>query len=371
MLSVCLAIIISISSASVNAFAETKSSGSSSIETDSINNEEILFVEKVLPDFLNLEGYFGSEIWVTDSYAVYDLNNSTTIQNKNIYFVFDHDEIIGRLYVDYINGQFQANFATINSTVLNDVYNSNSNFIFGIYDKNEIVQCDNISVSLSSKKFDLINDLDLISTTNHIEKKTKIRFPDQVNSTLLYNKQLSGITWVENEEDFKGNGLCWAATIAMKQMRESGSKNWKNLWAQAVFYNLYMHVKDDTLPSGNMHWYQIAYPYFEYPNVSYLNSGLISSGISHALDNNRTIHADLFRTNKNGTEYISGHTVLITGMSIYNDHGVYTIYDCNNETSHYSYQWVSPEALGNAKKFVYTCPYDSNISYTTWDRTVY
>lgn len=60
LLSVCLAIIISISSASVNAFAETKSSGSSSIETDSINNEEILFVEKVLPDFLNLEGYFGS-----------------------------------------------------------------------------------------------------------------------------------------------------------------------------------------------------------------------------------------------------------------------------------------------------------------------
>ena len=65
-----------------------------------------------------------------------------------------------------------------------------------------------------------------------------------------------------------------------------------------------------------------------------------------------------------------GHAVLISGIKIYSDHAVYTIYDCNQDHGMF-YQYVSSQAMSDPDYF-----YDENINangttFTYWKYSVY
>lgn len=313
------------------------------------------FIYSTLSDFLEIQDIdFDSDILVSEPFDVFDFDNEVQIFNKEIYFVSSKNELIGLLAVDYVNNEFQANFSEVSDGLLSELYHNNVSFIYGLHNDIAVVWYENEFHSLDN---DIVYDLnfndDLYIPKSIDSIGLNASYPLYavqsnviLRSSAIYNKQLSNISIVKNGTDPSGRGICWAATMAMKINRESSS--WSNMDAED--------------PIGTIEWYKEGYPKFGLSNLSYARSGLSTSKTSMIIQDDKAIHIDV-SSSSSGT----AHSVLIGGITIYSDHAIYTIYDCNKTQK--CYQYVSDKAMSDYKYFVYNA--SSSRTYDNWYVTVY
>ena len=126
----------------------------------------------------------------------------------------------------------------------------------------------------------------------------------------------------------------------------------KSLTARDVYYAMYNKYSSE--PVGNMTWYKRMYPYYGI-SATYYEDGVGTGTVSTAINNNKPVQISV----KNST---SSHAVVISGITIYTDHSVYTICDPNKNSK--VYQNVSYAAMSDPSQFYYG-------SYTDWYRTIY
>lgn len=321
-----------------------------------------VFIHNVLKDFLIVEGYDeNSDIAISSYFPVYNFENGEITPNKRIYFIFYDDSVVGKLSIDIANNEYQANYSIISNSILDELYQKKISFAYGYYGDISAVLFENELKPINSNakiQYESFYD-DL--TLKNVTKEQKFSLEKQTRSSLLYNKQLSNVSFVYNVSNpDNGEGLCWAATMAMKINRETTV-----VIDRVTARDVYQQAKNvgisEDLPYGCIFWYKVTYPsYFVYID-EYINGGLTYNQITTALNKNKTIHVDLLYGSGGW-----GHSVLFTGISIYNDYSLYTIYDSNG---YKCYQYVSQEAMNDPSKFYYSTDY--NRTYYNWTNSIY
>lgn len=342
--------------------------GSISVSADSEKTEKNKFIYSTLSDFLDIQNIdFDNNISISEPFDVFDFDHESQIMNKELYFVSSNNNLIGLLSIDYVNQEYQANFSEISDEVLNDLYQNNVAFVYGLHNDIAVVWYENVFHSLDNDAvYDLTFNQDMyFPKTIEADVNLKSNYPlyaVQSNitpySSTVYNKQLSNISIVKNGSSPSGKGLCWAATMAMKINRESPS--WSNMDVDDVFWNMRIMFSED--PVGTIEWYKKGYPRFGLSNLSYKRNGLSTSETSIVIQNDKAIHIDVSNSSTK-----TAHAVLIGGITIYSDHAIYTIYDSNK--SQKCYQYVTDKAMSDYNYFVYNA--SSSTTYDSWYVTVY
>ena len=349
--------------------------GSISVSADSDDTEKKQFIYSTLSDFLDIQNIdFDSNVLISEPFEVYDFNNDGIIDNREIYFIIRGNKVIGRLAFNIVNNEFQANYLALSNSIFDNLYQNNIDFAYGFYDNNTIVLINNEFRTFDNTVIGNSDELELNCETKTITRDlvnnsfvalTLSECYSTTRSSLLFNKQLSGVTHVSNSKTPSNNGLCWAATMAMKINRESPS--WSNMDADDVFWNMRIMFGED--PIGDIEWYKKGYPRFGMDNLTYKSGGMTCGQVSSAIQNNKTIHADLW-TSSSAKGKKEGHSILISGIKIYSDHAIYTIYDCNQDYGMF-YQYVSSQAMSNPAYFYYDNKNSIAPVLTYWKYSVY
>lgn len=311
------------------------------------------YAQSVLNDILQLNGYEnGDSYQLSDEFEVMDLDTNTIVENENQYFVISDDEVIGLYAVYEINNSYESNYFSFTSEEVNEALDSGTTVAIGY--KNDILYIISEDDVLYSS-IDVSDDTLFLSFDRSIcsfepisaEYLFTIQTP-RTRASVVFNKQLS-VGIVKNSISPKtGEGLCWAASGAMKINYTKG----KSLTARDVYYAMYNKYSSE--PVGNMTWYKRMYPYYGI-SATYYEDGVGTGTVSTAINNNKPVQISV----KNST---SSHAVVISGITIYTDHSVYTICDPNKNSK--VYQNVSYAAMSDPSQFYYG-------SYTDWYRTIY
>ena len=312
------------------------------------------YVNSVLKEYLVLQDYYSfANIYISNSFNVYDFGNNSTVSDRNVYFIFDNDDVIGMLTVVNNQNDFGSKYSVISNSFLSELYTNQSELAIGY--ENEYL----FAVS-NGEYYSFLNNTNLSVSVNSLTVDTQVlkkaRAYNAVipRDTILFDKQLS-VNHVSNANNpTTGAGLCWAACVAMKVNYQT----YRTAQLNSIGVYQLLKSKYGGNPIGNMTWYKRAYPYF---NVSctYLTRGLGTGEVSDIINLNIPIQIGLSTDD-------SAHAVLIVGCRIYSNHAIYSINDPNDPEV--QYQDVTYNAMSNPDYFVY---YANTKTYTSWNKSIY
>jgi len=342
-----------------------------------ITSEKTAYIDSILKEYLLLEKHTPSDdYYISNSYQINYFNSNTVDNATEIYFVFKDNDVIGMLNVGYNNNEYTSKYSRISNDVVSTLFAEKTPFALGYVSDDLYVYYNNQLVPLlNNATTDIDMSVKSISTKSVI-KERNYSFT-QIRSSALFNKVLN-VTHVDNAlNPYTGDGLCWAACVAMKA-------NYQNNYSSpliAVGVLQLLRSKYESrygMPVGTMVWVQRAYDYFNI-NSNGSMSGLTASQVSSIINNNKPIQIHLQgNLVSNGTSV--SHAVLIIGCTIFSDHAIYIIDDPNLPER--QYQSVSSTAMTNPNAFLYYAPMlddetgevdddTFHATYHTWTQTCY
>ncbi|MCC8111964.1 MAG: hypothetical protein LIO74_10395 [Ruminococcus sp.] len=159
-------------------------------------------------------------------------------------------------------------------------------------------------------------------------------------------------------------GLCWAASIGTRF-------NYFNSLAghstKLTAYYIYVRLKAQygSEPSGTKDWILNGYDflYSNFKTTQYYSGMMTYSEITTQLKNENPIHISL----TNGAKF---HSVILSGIKIYNGYALYYIDDPNSPTTAHISAYVSSDTMNAKSNFVYQMN-SSSTKYMTWYRSFY
>ncbi len=344
LLSVSIAISILSSDTVIDTFAES---------TFALKSAELCYIENVLPDYLSAHDITSNNIYISQSYNVYNANLKSNA-SANTYIVFEDNDIIGLLNVDENNGNYYSSFEYNDFSAIQELYNESESIAFVAYDENLFVESEFEVYSVED--CDINADLGVVNTTfSNISRNMYINNSLYNNNSpsYYYRKNIS-VPIVLNDVCPLGHGLCWAATVASKYDYITG----ENI-STIDLYNILDELYDDH-PIGYPIWDERA---CDYLNMSYTYVGnmMNCADIYNNIRVNNPIGISLSRTG-------GAHAVLLCGITFLNDEsGIYRIMDPNKTT--YVDIAVSEDTMNGDEQLTYVTSY--GYTYDNWFRSFY
>ena len=269
-----------------------------------------------------LENYLAIDNTIT--YGTIKVSSPISVVNSEdeearTYFVTNNDKYIGMLTVTVVNGQFYSSFMFDESEEIDNIIMNNIPFAMVKYDNALVFQTE--------------NNLTSISRSNSI------------NTRVLQNNELSSITfntldivlmnkknarrdagyfvslqvpYVANASSPKGNGLCWAASIA-------AVSNYKKNTSYTAM-DIYNGLANEYLlvPYGTPIWARRGY---KYCGMSFsATAGMKMEVLYNKLSNNNPVITSFFRETDDGE---LGHSVVCRYFSGGDEYAMYGFMDPN------------------------------------------
>ncbi len=318
-----------------------------------ITSEKTAYIDSILKEYLLLEKHTPSDdYYISNSYQINYFNSNTVDNATEIYFVFKDNDVIGMLTVGYNNDEYISKYSKLSNDVITDLYADKTPFALGYEDDDLYAYYNNQLIALLN---DATTDIDLSAksiTAQVIVKERSYVFVQSRSTTPTTN--ILSVSHVANASTSSGKGLCWAANIAMKV---NFHRNYVVTLSALDIYNILNNRYSGT-PIGTPLWIKRGYDLFNI-NYTYTDSGLTSSQVVSAINNNKPIDIGV----KNDT---SAHGVLIVGYSVYINRAIYVINDPNIHSGNV-YQDVSYAAMNYPHLFTYI----GNDTYDDWYESYY
>ena len=164
------------------------------------------YIDSALTIYLNSYDVDCENIFISEPYNVYDIDNE--INTNNVYVVFEADKVIGLLSVaDTVNG-YRSSFEYQSFAVLQNIYNNSESFcfvcmdmklyikqsdkVFSVDDEKEICQIS--SVDIAETKLDKSYAVDVENIiVGDIDSNDKIDISDATILLSYYAKEAAGL----------------------------------------------------------------------------------------------------------------------------------------------------------------------------------
>lgn len=185
------------------------------VSAENVEDVELLYVENVVSRYLSTTEYSSMEdISISTAVPFYDFEDEKQVANE--YAVFYDDEVIGVLYVQNVEGEYQSSFRECQLEEFQSAYNEKTDIAIGTYEDETIVYD---GVDFLSEEADEENICDLADNIDEkIVEAAPVEMLDVELQPVAYaDTSLSKVLTVKpvpNNE--KNGGLCWAASIASK-----------------------------------------------------------------------------------------------------------------------------------------------------------
>ena len=310
------------------------------------------YVEEVLPLYLSSRDLPYDN---TYSFSSPFIINFTSFQNDSdyYYFVFQDNDVIGKILVSEENGEFYSSFDMNVPKELQNYYDNSSDIYISVEGDTTWVVSEDDCTPLENE-----SDVEYSGYRyqgSAIDKYETVDYsaPLLRRSTQLADIKLSSFPTVRNE---KVNGkyvLCWAACIAM-------SVNYlqdDNLTAMDV----YKEIGSPAKPEGYSSNINKAFAAYNLSKTKY-SSALTPNQVYQSLKNDKPVFVDVEATDKS-----MAHALEVFGITISNDKTVYTFMDPSILTGDAARSVIAtgnPSTASTTFKYVHT--YDG-VSYTmTW-----
>jgi hypothetical protein len=320
-------------------FFQLYSSSATDSETTNIQLE-YSYIEQILPKYLKAHDVANADIYISNSFDVYN-NDIKMASDADTYVVFEEDDVIGLLSVNYIDGTFHSSFEFGEFEDIQNYYDCEKEVAF-------ISSNEKMSVEPSTKKSSIERE-DISVDFSSIEKDRRIPCSVQRGTTSHYYRKNISVPIVPNAISPAGQGLCWAASIASKYDYLTGN----NLVAIDI-YNALDELYDGT-PIGIALWEARA---FSHLNMSYthLTRMLDCSEILPNIQANNPIYIGVSRSG-------GAHALLLCGITFYTDGtGLYRVMDPNRTV--YVDIAVSEDTMNGDDQLTYVTTY--GYTYTSW-----
>ena len=307
---------------------------------------EISYIESVLPSFLYGHDVISNDIYISESFNTYNIDTMKRSE-ADTYVIFDAENIIGLLTVDYIGDKFFSSFEYGSFETLQSIYERNSEMAFVSYNEKLYIINNSIINPIDDEYAEVEFTIPNLESEKII-KKSKIENNRNTNSGYYYMKNIS-VPIVANALSPAGYGLCWAASIASKYDYISGN----NLIAMDI-YDALVDVYGG-IPVGTNLWESRAFSYLNM-NASYLSRMMDCSEILSNIQAYNPIYIGLARTG-------GAHAVLLCGITfLLDDSGIYRIMDPNRSV--YVDIAVSEDTMNGDDQLTYVTSY--GYTYTSW-----
>ncbi len=301
------------------------------------------------------------DISISNEFALYNLKQMQ-ICNKSIFVVFHGNTAIGILNVSLIEGKYYSTYRQIDSKCIQKLFDDNSNVAFGCYE-NESLIFD--GESFYSTETDLLFENDFSGIDSIQLKPLEITY-DQISSTAGNNARSISYSLADQmvivPNTYKNSeGICWAASIAMKYNFENGYN--KGLMGYVDAVNVYDCLKRELgyNPAGNTTCVKAGLGHFGMYDT-YYKGDVSATAVVAEIYNDNPILASLKGTS-DLTHTTIYHSVVICGVT-YNsdDSAIYEIADSNTTTIQLAY--VDSNASSSSADFIYSPDYLAE--YYSW-----
>lgn len=303
------------------------------------------YLELVIPRYIQANSItVEGNVYVSNEIDYYDFESGSS--QSSIYFVISGEHIVGRLCV-YDNNGYASTFTAGIAQALDNCYTENTPLALGYINETSYLytSADGLQyidgVYNSADALQQRADIPLVAVTKDFAISVAMPRATVVASKVLNVGHLHSGTGLVT-----GNGLCWAACVAMKVNYQMNSAIAS---ANAVVNALGVRYPQSAYgnPEGTTIWIERAFLLYGCGYI-YTLSELTSSEVYQHLNNGKPIMVCMVKPNVS-----VGHAVLIEGVAIYNNgDALYyiddpdlstqqTAYVLNGDSfSYYNYEWV-------------------------------
>ncbi len=345
--------------AAVLALSMAVSSVPAGAETEEyLSSEELdIYLNDVVPVYLEARGFSNTSTYYVSN--VFDIL-SDDIQHSSYAFVFENDNMIGKLELHKTDGKYNSSFDTYIQDEVVGMYSRNENIAFVADEEYIFVVSETDSVALDVDE--TIKYKKRINLQSPIKKTYAIEFPKasttySMRSATLGYKTLNNFPFVPNEQVNNSYVLCWAACVAMA-INYLDNRGYNPLSASDV------STKIGTT-SGTVTAVKNAYKAYNHP-VTLSSSAATPDRVFQDLSNGKPL--TIFIEDSSKGLY---HAVEIYSVYIYTDKTVYTFYDPSILSGAPESVVVNGNPTQTSSAFAYIHKYN-NITYTmSWTDTFY
>lgn len=328
------------------------------------NQEELSFAVSRASSCITKSQYVPQQ-GVTLSNPIPQYESITGDLVANVYLIFDGSKHIGLVLVSSNGGKRFATAYLCNYPVLETAKSTGSSVVF--YQENGC-----FTVYIDSKCFVLENP-DNVLLSGVEKEQCGYRVVDAESVAL---KQSRGgyysvnVSYVANDEDRDGDGLCWAAALACKMNYQTGS----SLTAMDVYERCYEESTFLNRPKGNYRWYMKAADLYNF-DLTYKDSPISSEGqIITYLRQGKPIIMNVWREVTSNERTVNnlegnkiGHAVVMCGFSN-EDAAYYELELMDPNSSSRKYCSIEKDSFNNGLGFSY---FNGYRTYDEWRDSYY
>lgn len=318
------------------------------------------YIEYAIPHYVRAQSVeIDGTFYYSNTIDIYDINDIESGSIGEYVFLFDDDEIVGKMQVWQVDGEYASVFDTYITDEIQSSFDGDYDIAFGyfeddLYSYNEVTG----SAFVDGPGFEECPDYEL-PLNKSISKAASMDLA-AIPAPFAASASVE-ITHVKNErcDAPAKHGLCWAACIAMLVNHHTGT----SLSAKDVWRALITDSRPD--PISNDETVEEAFEMYE-GDFTYFKSPLSASEVLGALMSDRPVYARISgHTIATGKKI--GHAVVIYAISIENATSssaniTYTIDNPNTTTGvHSMLVKANPSEATKAIKYINT-----KSSYTSW-----
>lgn len=322
------------------------------------------YIEYAIPHYVRAQSVeIDGTFYYSNTIDIYDINDIESGSIGEYVFLFDDDEIVGKMQVWQVDGEYASVFDTYITDEIQSSFDGGYDIAFGyfeddLYSYDEVAgsafvdgagfeECPDYELPLN-KSISKAASMDLAAIPAPFAAGTSLNVPHVHNTVCGYGHS--------------EHGLCWAACVAMMvNYRDSKSLSALTVWNA-------MKTSADSDPVGTVSTINGAFDKYNYSHSSYSKS-ISASEVLGALSSDKPVFMSIEGTKNSGGDI--AHAVVICGISIENATSTsanitYTINDPE--------RWDLKSILVKAdpSKAISTISYSlTNSTYNQWKRTYY
>lgn len=290
------------------------------------NASAIQSVDNTFNEFTNLDDYLefsiprhiyaqrmeiGEEVQYSNPILLYDFEDNTIIGNE--FFIISNGELIGKMDVTYIDGEYSSCFDTSISDNINYAYVNEEPIAIGGYQNSLLLYT-------SSNGFSYIDGVKYNQEPNQIPTElSSIEIKNSVSLNICMPYSIANISLpvshVGNSTKNNPLGQCWASCVAMKINYEKG----ESLTSDDVYEDL----TEDNI-DFSVNGTQTALTYYGYSEYTRTGTAMRPGDVATQLRNNHPIIMHM--QNSSGDD---SHAVIIKGIVMDTSSSTYSIDDPN------------------------------------------
>lgn len=320
------------------------------------------YIEYAIPHYVRAQSVeINGTFYYSNTIDIYDINDVESGSIGECVFLFDDDEIVGKMQVWGRDGEYASVFDTYITDEIQGSFDDDYAIAFGYFD-GDFYSYDEMvgSTFVEGPGFEECPDYTLPLN----ESISKAASMDLAAIPALYAASASlNVSHVHNTTCDYGHGLCWAACVAMMvNYRDGKSLTASDVWRATK-------TSEDPDPEGDIETVSHAFDKYNYSHNTYKDQCISASEVLGALSSNKPVHMAISGKKTNGEKI--GHGVVICGISIENATSTsaditYTI----NDPERYDLKSIIVKA--NPSKAVNTISYSlTNSTYNKWTDTIY